>query len=100
MTNQITTKWLGIMAFESNKKSLQEITLCIDVALKNGGKKHGDRPKSTHATALAGSLDWMLASLIKKMILEVEEFRIETIDPTLRRRDPKYYDKVCGRVSF
>ncbi|MCM4171136.1 OsmC family peroxiredoxin [Arenibacter sp. TNZ] len=97
MTNQITTKWLGNMAFESNNPSGNN--LIIDVAPENGGKGMGYRPKALMLTALAGCSGLDVASLIKKMKLEVEEFRIETI-ANLTEEDPKYYDKVVVEYHF
>ncbi|MDL5510541.1 OsmC family protein [Arenibacter sp. M-2] len=97
MTNQITTKWLGNMAFESNNPSGNN--LVIDVAPENGGEGMGYRPKALMLTALAGCSGLDVASLIKKMKLEVEEFKIETI-ANLTEEDPKYYDKVSIEYHF
>ena len=97
MTNQITTKWLGNMAFESNNPSGNN--LIIDVAPENGGEGMGYRPKALMLTALAGCSGLDVASLIKKMKLEVQEFRIETI-ANLTEEDPKYYDKVLIEYHF
>jgi len=57
----------------------------------------GYRRKRLNAKLLwpvASGLD--VASLIKKMKLEVEEFRIEPLQ-RLRRKDPKILRQGCGR---
>ncbi|MBS9461400.1 OsmC family protein [Flagellimonas sp. 389] len=97
MTNHITTKWLGEMAFESNNPSGQ--TLRIDASPEDGGKGDGYRPKALMLSSLAGCSGLDIASLIKKMKLEVDEFHIETI-ANLTDEHPKYYDAVTIEYHF
>ncbi|UII77739.1 OsmC family protein [Flagellimonas sp. HMM57] len=97
MTNHITTKWLGEMAFESNNPSGQ--TLRIDASPEDGGKGDGYRPKALMLSSLAGCSGLDVASLIKKMKLEVDEFHIETI-ANLTDEHPKYYDAVTIEYHF
>ncbi len=97
MTNHITTKWLGEMAFESNNPSGQ--TLRIDASPEDGGKGDGYRPKALMLSSLAGCSGLDVASLIKKMKLEVDEFHIETI-ANLTDEHPKYYDNVTIEYHF
>ncbi|NNG10578.1 MAG: OsmC family protein [Arenibacter sp.] len=97
MTNQITTKWLGNMAFESNNPSGHNLT--IDIAPEDGGDGTGYRPKALMLSSLAGCSGLDIASLIKKMKLEVADFRIETI-ANLTDEHPKYYDKVSIEYHF
>lgn len=97
MTNHITTKWLGNMAFESNNPSGND--LIIDVAPENGGEGRGYRPKALMLSSLAGCSGLDVASLIKKMKLEVEEFSIETF-ADLTEEHPQIYDRVTIEYHF
>ena len=97
MTNHITTKWLGEMAFESNNPSGH--TVRIDAGEENGGSGAGLRPKALMLSGLAGCSGLDVASLIKKMKLEVDDFKIETI-ANLTDEHPKYYDSVVIEYHF
>lgn len=97
MTNHITTKWLGNMQFESNNPSGD--SLKIDVAEDAGGNGDGYRPKALMLSGLAGCSGLDVASLMKKMKLDVAEFTIETI-ANLTEEHPKYYDKVRIEYHF
>lgn len=96
-TNHITTKWLGNMAFESTNPSGQNLK--IDIAKEDGGDSSGYRPKALMLAGLAGCSGLDVASLMKKMKLEVDEFTIETI-ANLTDEHPKYYDKVTIEYHF
>jgi putative redox protein len=95
--NQITTKWLGNMAFESSNPS--GLNLIIDADPDSGGEGKGLRPKALMLSALAGCSGLDIASLIKKMKLVVDDFSIETI-ANLTDEHPKYYDAVTIEYHF
>ena len=97
MTNLITTTWLGNMKFESTNPSGHN--LFIDAGSENGGKGEGYRPKALMLSALAGCSGLDVASLIKKMKLDVADFKID-IEANLTEEDPKYYDKVAMHFHF
>ena len=97
MTNHITTKWLGEMAFESNNPSGH--TVRIDAGEDSGGSGAGLRPKALMLSSLAGCSGLDVASLIKKMKLEVDDFKIETI-ANLTDEHLKYYDSVVIEYHF
>jgi putative redox protein len=97
MTNQITTTWLGDMKFESTNPSGHN--LFIDVSEEDGGKSEGYRPKALMLSSLAGCSGLDVASLIKKMKLNVSDFKI-VIDANLTEEHPKYYDKVSMHFHF
>nr|WP_298923680.1 OsmC family protein [uncultured Allomuricauda sp.] len=97
MTNHITTKWLGEMAFESNNPS--GLNLKIDAGPDDGGKGEGFRPKALMLSSVAGCSGLDVASLIKKMKLEVDDFQIDTI-ANLTDEHPKYYDTVVIEYHF
>ncbi len=96
-TNHITTKWKGNMAFESNNPS--GLNLTIDAGPDDGGEGQGMRPKALMLSSLAGCSGLDVASLMKKMKLEVDEFTIETI-ANLTDEHPKYYDAVTIEYHF
>ena len=96
-TNHITTKWLGGMAFESNNPSGHSLRL--DASPESGGEGSGFRPKALMLTSLAACSGLDVASLMKKMKLEVDDFHIETI-ANLTEEHPKYYDSVTVEYHF
>ena len=97
MTNHITTKWLGGMKFESTNPSGNN--LFIEASPENDEQAEGYRPKALMLSALAGCSGLDVASLIKKMKLDVANFSIE-IDASLTEEDPKFYDKVTMAFHF
>ncbi|WP_437396162.1 OsmC family protein [Flagellimonas lutimaris] len=97
MTNHVTTTWLGGTTFESTNPSGH--TIKIDTSPEHGGSNEGLRPKALMLTSLAGCSGLDVASLMKKMKLEVEEFKIETI-ANLTDEHPKYYDSAVIEYHF
>lgn len=97
MANHITTTWLGNMKFESTNPSGRN--LFIDASPKDGGEGDGYRPKALMLSSLAGCSGLDVASLIKKMKLKVDDFKIE-IEASLTEEYPKYYDKVNVEFHF
>lgn len=97
MSLNVTTTWLGGMKFESTNPSGNN--LFIEATPENGEQAEGYRPKALMLSALAGCSGLDVASLIKKMKLDVADFKIE-IDANLTEEDPKYYDKVAINFHF
>ena len=97
MPQIVTTSWKGNMKFESTNPSGRN--LFIDGSPKDGGHGDGYRPKALMLSSLAGCSGLDVASLIKKMKLEVEDFKIE-IEANLTEEYPKYYDKVNVEFHF
>ena len=97
MTNLITTTWLGNMKFESTNPS--GLNLFIDAGPENDGNGEGYRPKALMLSALAGCSGLDVASLIKKMKLDVADFKID-IEANLTEEHPKFYDKVAMHFHF
>jgi len=85
------------MAFESNNPSGLDLT--IDAGPDDGGEGKGFRPKALMLSGLAGCSGLDVASLIKKMKLDVDEFTIESI-ANLTDEHPKYYDSVTIEYHF
>jgi len=94
-TNHITTQWKGETAFESNNPSGHSFP--IDSNHTSENKSYS--PKALMLSALAGCSGLDVASLIKKMKLEVDDFKIETIGK-LTDEHPKYYNKVAVEYHF
>lgn len=90
MINKIEVSWKGEMLFES---VAPEGSVMIDAAEESGGQGKGLRPKAMMLTSLAGCTAMDVASLLKKMRAEVEDFKIE-VEANLTDEHPKFYDKV------
>ncbi|MDV7186377.1 OsmC family protein [Lutibacter sp. TH_r2] len=90
MTNKIEVSWKGQMLFES---VAPEGSVMIDAGEDVGGQGKGLRPKAMMLTALAGCTAMDIASLLKKMRAEVDDFKIE-VEANLTDEHPKVYDKV------
>lgn len=97
MAVKVSTKWLGEMRFESTNPSGHN--LFIDAGEENGGKSEGYRPKALMLSGLAGCSGLDVASLIKKMKLNVDDFNID-VEANLTDEHPKFYDKVAMHFHF
>ena len=97
MTTHITTTWMGNMKFESTNPSGHN--LFIDAGIESGGHGEGYRPKALMLSALSGCSGLDVASLIKKMKLNVDDFKIEIV-ANLTDEHPKYYNKVIMEFHF
>ncbi len=96
MTNKIEVTWKRQMLFES---VAPEGNVMIDAAEESGGQGKGLRPKALMLTALAGCSAMDIASLLKKMRAEVNNFKIE-VEANLTNEHPKVYDKVHVTYKF
>ncbi len=90
MTHQISTKWLGGMAFEATNPGGN---FRIDAAVEIGGTDNGLRPKALMLDALAGCSGIDVASLLPKMKVSVDSFHID-VEGDLTEEHPKYYHTV------
>lgn len=97
MSHKVTTTWLENMQFESTNPSGE--TMRIDAGPENGGDNKGFRPKALMLSALAGCSGLDVASLIKKMRLDVADFKIET-EGLLTDEDPAIYHTVIVDYHF
>lgn len=96
MKNHIITTWEGNMRFVSTNPGGE---FFIDADQSDGGSNDGLRPKALMLSALAGCSGLDVASLIKKMKLEIDGFRIETIGK-LTDEHPKTYHTVTVEYHF
>jgi putative redox protein len=90
MTHQISTKWLGGMAFEATNPGGD---FRIDVDVDIGGTNNGLRPKALMLDALAGCTGIDVASLLPKMKVSVDAFHID-VEADLTEEHPKSYHTV------
>ncbi len=96
-TNHIVMRWLGEMAFESSNPS--GLSFRIDASPDDGGKGSGLRPKALMLSSLAGCSGLDVANMIRKMKLEVEDFRIDII-ADLSEESPQTYTDVRVEYHF
>jgi len=96
MTNKVEVSWKGQMLFES---VAPEGSVMIDAAEEVGGQGKGLRPKAMMLSSLAGCSAMDVASLLKKMRAEVDDFKIE-VEANLTEEHPKVYDKVHVTYKF
>lgn len=95
--NTVTTKWKRDMLLISDNPSGQN--LFIDAGEENGGNSEGYRPKALMLSSLAGCSGLDIASLFKKMKIEVADFEI-IVDAELTEEHPKFYHKVHVNYHF
>ena len=96
-SNIVTTKWKREMLLISDNPSGQH--LFIDAGEENGGHSEGYRPKALMLSALAGCSGLDVASLFKKMKIEVADFEI-IVEAELTEEHPKFYNKVHVNYHF
>ncbi len=95
-TNTVVTTWKKNMQFHSTNPAGE---LIIDASPEDGGDGDGLRPKALMLSALAGCSGLDVASLIKKMKLQVDDFKID-ITAELTEEHPKFYHKVKVEYHF
>lgn len=91
MTNIVTTEWQQEMVFKSDNPSGDEVF--IDSSEEFGGTNSGLRPKAMMLSSLAGCSGLDVVSLLKKMKVKVDDFKIITTGE-LTDEHPKYYHEV------
>lgn len=90
MGHTVISEWQGGMSF--NTKTMGgNVTLDADNTV--GGEDKGVRPKALMLVALSGCTGMDVASLLKKMRVDVDSFKIE-VSGELTEEHPKYYHKV------
>ena len=85
------------MAFEAEVDGHK---IYIDTSQEHGGRNTGPRPKQLMMVALAGCTAMDVASILKKMREEVEEFTVE-VEGDMAEEHPKKYEamKVIYRIK-
>ena len=90
MGQTIVTSWAKNMAFETD---LDDHHLVADAHPNVGGEGRGPRPKPLLLFSLAGCTGMDVVSLLKKMRVDIDDFKIE-IQAELTDEHPKYYHKI------
>jgi putative redox protein len=96
MKFKIETNWKGNMQFDAN---IGGHVLTMDAATDNGGNDKGVRPKPLMIASLAGCTGMDVISILKKMRVEVEDFKIE-IEADSTEEHPKHYTKMHVVYQF
>ena len=96
MKQSISMGWKEAMSFETTLNG-HKIILDADEAV--GGTDKGPRPKALLLVSLAGCTAMDVISILGKMRVQPEAFRIET-DGELTEEHPKYYHKMHLRYVF
>ncbi|CAL2092420.1 OsmC/Ohr family protein [Tenacibaculum sp. 190524A02b] len=93
----VTTTWKENMQFESDNPSGHKIT--IDANAESGGNDAGLRPKALMLSSLAGCSGLDVVSLLKKMRITVDDFKMNATGE-LTDEHPKYYHTVTLNYHF
>lgn len=96
MKTQLSINWLDGMAFESNVNG-HKIT--IDAGEQSGGNNRGPRPKSMMLLALAGCTGMDVISMLTKMRIEIEDFKVTT-DANITDDHPKHINEITVIYEF
>lgn len=94
MINKVRTTWQGAMQFESENPGGQ-----LFINDGENPDNQGYRPKALMLAALGGCTGLDVASLLKKMRLDVAGFDVQ-VDGELTEEHPKYYHKVWVTYNF
>ncbi|PTX60568.1 putative redox protein [Kordia periserrulae] len=97
MAHKVTTQWKGNMLFETDNPSGK--TVFIDTSPENGGNNEGLAPKALMLSSLAGCSGLDVVSILKKMKVVVDDFKMEA-SGELTEEHPKYYHTVTLDYHF
>lgn len=95
--NTVTTVWKKNMQFETDNPSGHKVL--IDTSEENGGNNSGLGPKAMMLSALAGCSGLDVVSLLKKMRVDIDDFKMITTGE-LTEEHPKYYHSVTLDYHF
>ena len=90
MNPQVEINWEGNMAFET---TINGHELIMDADFNHFGNNTGHRPKPLLLAALAGCTGMDVVSLLKKMNVEFDDFKV-SVDGELTIDHPMYYHKI------
>ncbi len=87
MKHTVSTEWKENLKFESH---IDNLKLTMAAPPDAGGELEGIPPKKLLLSALAGCTGIDVVSILKKMRIEIEDFRIQ-VEAELTEEHPKYY---------
>ena len=91
MADKITTHWKGGLTFESDNPSGKSVTM--DTNIEGQEERYGLSPKAMMLSSLAGCSALDVISILDKMNLKVDDFKIE-VSGELTDEHPRYYHSV------
>lgn len=90
MKAEVTVNWENNLEFNAEVNGHK---LIMDAGLDAGGNDKGPRPKPLLLAALGGCTGMDVVSILKKMQVSVESFKMY-ISGNARDEHPKYYDSI------
>ncbi|OQY00786.1 MAG: osmotically inducible protein C [Bacteroidetes bacterium 4572_117] len=96
MMSSITASWKKKMAFEVEVAGHKII---IDAGEKVGGENKGPQPKPFMLVALGGCTAMDVISILTKMRVEIEDFKVK-VEGDLTDEHPKHYYKMKVIYEF
>lgn len=94
--HNVETKWNGKMNFTS---FVDDFDIQIDADESVGGENKGPRPKKLMLTALAGCTGMDVISILNKMKIAPDDFRIN-IKGKVNEEHPKKYNEITIIYQF
>ena len=96
MKDSIHANWKGDLSFEAEVDGHR---IMMDARPEAGGKGRGPRPKPLMMVSLAGCTGMDVASLLKKMRVEVESFTVR-VEGELTETHPKHFTAMHVIYEF
>ena len=90
MKETIRAQWLNDLSFEADVDGHK---IYMDTAVEHGGKNVGPRPKLMMMVALAGCTGMDVASILKKMRENLEDFSVE-VEGDVTEEHPKRFERM------
>ncbi|HQQ03145.1 MAG TPA: OsmC family protein [Bacteroidales bacterium] len=90
MSEKVSLNWLEDMTFEANVNGHQ---IVMDALESAGGHDRGPRPKPLVLAALAGCTAMDVISILNKMHVSPQNFRIE-VEAEVTQEHPKVYHTI------
>ena len=96
MKTSLEINWLKGMAFESE---INGHKIIIDAVEEVGGNNKGPRPKPLMLLSLAGCTGMDVVSILKKMRVDLENFKVE-VEANQTEEHPKHYNEMKVIYKF
>lgn len=97
MTDKIVTHWQDGLTFESDNPSGHSVIM--DTNIEGQDERFGLSPKAMMLSSLAGCSALDVISILNKMNVEIDDFKIE-VTGELTDEHPKYYHTVTVDYHF